>query len=175
MRLKEKNPNQQTVQEKPALEKKDYSFKKSFYEVGTRYAITLNPNNRYQFYHKVDRLRRFRNFIREYFLNNDIQMVMEISEPFGNMSEGYAGPRLHTHGFIRFRDKSELLNFLLFQLPSLLQVMRVTVKMASNKTIEGWLEYCTKQRLIPNNVKYISNCGIENSKQLKEKLLPKEK
>ena len=70
-----------------------------FYDKG-KYAITINPDDKHQFYNAGDRLQSFRSFMNEQMLcypqyGITYTLYVELSEPQSN-SHCQHGPRLHT-------------------------------------------------------------------------------
>ncbi len=125
--------------------------KDNFYKVNTWYSFTLNPSDKFQFYGKMDRLKRFRNFFYELFLSIKFtyEVFIEISEPRGMQRDTYKGPRLHMHGKVRFETSKQLGTFLLIDFYKFTRVALVDIDTISDPLV--WYQYCTKQRLFKKN------------------------
>ena len=123
-----------------------------FFKTGTLYSITINPVDRFQFFGNPLRLQKFRSHVYEAFLPLECKyrLFIELSEPNGFKTSGYKGPRLHCHGIINFPKKKHLLSFLMDYYYRILRTMSVDIDTISDK--EYWLNYCTKQNLIENNI-----------------------
>lgn len=125
---------------------------KVFYKLKTYYAITINPDDKHQYFH--DGGQRFSNFINHandyYFCRlkqNEIDYVLhpEISEPRDNIQ--YAGsPRLHFHGVVYLKSKQSILHFLL---QFLVKVSSFAMyKIEPLKDSYKWESYCKKQSFL---------------------------
>lgn len=118
---------------------------KCFYEVGRLYSITIAPNDKHQFVRKPDRLKKYKNLIYEETMNYrkygiDYALWTEISEP-KNINNGI-GPRVHSHGIIRFRHNNGILNWLTVLCSRLSRIGIIDIDtIKDNKT---WYNYCTK-------------------------------
>ncbi len=125
--------------------------KKVFYEPNKTYAITLNPIDKHQFFHRVDRYQRFRSFVFEQMFDvdrNNFDLYIELSEPRGMIIQGKSGPRYHMHGTIKWRTYGELRRFLSNDYYKLLRWTSVDIE--SIDDLQLWHGYCTKQsELIP--------------------------
>lgn len=124
---------------------------KNFFHTNRKYSITLNPIDKYQYYGLPDRIQKFRNFMYDHLLvlTCQYEFYIEISEPRGMHIQGYNGPRLHLHGWLLFKTKSQLGSFLVNQYYMLLKISSVDIDTIDDEA--KWLEYCQKQRLIKNN------------------------
>ncbi len=119
----------------------------NFFKVNTWYSVTLNPIDKHQFCHKVDRYDKFHQFMYEQlsYLKCTYEFFIEISEPRGMHIKGYMGPRLHLHGKVRFKSRVEIAHFLLRDYYRLLRFCSVDID--SIDDLRKWYKYCTKQLL----------------------------
>ncbi len=124
---------------------------KNFYEILTKYSITLNPVDKHQYFGKLNRLRLFQNFLYEQLITfkGEYEVFIELSEPHSMKTQGYSGPRLHAHGYILFRTRKELSHFLLLGYYKLTRWTSVDIDTISDFT--KWHTYYTKQHLIKHN------------------------
>ncbi len=122
-----------------------------FYVKHKKYAITLNPKDKFQFFGRKDRFHRFRNLMYEELLTfpGKYELYIEISEPRGMHTAGYAGPRLHLHGWIEFSSVTTLEQFLLLFYYKLLRFTSVDIDTIDD--IDKWLLYCKKQKIFKRN------------------------
>lgn len=144
----------------------DKNEDKRFYEKGV-YAITINPSDPYQFNGSADRLIKFRKAVHdklcimtpfgiEYFL------YVELSEPsYTNAHMSF--PRLHMHGFIRFKCNKAVKMWLLQYYYHMQSWANLCIKRCTD--IGKWIEYCTKQRDI------MGDEIITNDDTMKEKII----
>ncbi len=123
-----------------------------YYKVGQFYAITINPCDKYQFFGRINRCKRYHNFIYEQFLQFkcDYLLYIEISEPRGMHTQGYNGPRLHMHGTIYFENRKQLGWWLVEGYYKLLRFAAVDIDTIED--LPKWDAYCRKQNLIRNNI-----------------------
>ncbi len=132
------------------IKKKELS--KNFFHVGKKYSITLNPIDKHQFINKgYDRFKSFRSFVYEQCLATkyEYELFIEISEPYAMKTQGYFGPRLHMHGYVKFRSSKELAQFLMYDYYKLLRWTSVDIDTIGDES--KWYSYCTKQHLFKNN------------------------
>lgn len=98
------------------------------------YAITINPQDKYQFFNRVNRitdcLHKMRDDVLQHIGSYDYKIWPELS-PKG---------RFHVHGIIRVTDK---INFYLYCVPALLSRGTLVIKEIEDPLI--WEEYCKKQ------------------------------
>ncbi len=136
---------------------KPIKAKENYYKLDTYYSITINPIDKYQFYTNPTRFERFRNFVYENMISTkmEYELYIEISEPHGMKTQGYTGPRLHLHGYLLFRNGTELRQFLLSGYYKLLRFASVDIDTIADRQV--WKTYCTKQHLFHN--RRISNFG----------------
>ncbi len=134
------------------MNKKTVSASGNFYKINKRYSITLNPIDKYQFVSKMgNRFNTFRNFVygEALAIKYKYEWFIEISEPHEFKKQGYYGPRLHIHGYMEFRNKKELAEFLLFGYYKLTRWASVDIDTIEDNKI--WYDYCTKQKLFKKN------------------------
>lgn len=101
------------------------------------FAITIAPDDDWQYFKKTDRLKVFKDKFRT-FLTFTIKQYAQL-ELFVEVS---SNGRLHYHGVINIRDK---MGFYLYAVPALEEQSTVCIKAASE--MHEWYAYCTKQRL----------------------------
>lgn len=125
---------------------------------GVVYAITINPDDKHQYYKVPDplvqvwkeRLEAFQKSWKTTFYKmfdmyeTTYNMRIEISEPLDGSD---AVPRLHFHGIIRFDTDNAIMEFLLVNLRALKTMSRVKIKPIDD--IEIWYNYCMKQSYLP--------------------------
>jgi len=100
------------------------------------YAITINPQDKYQRFNRQDRHNECMHDLRDKILisidSYDYKLWPELS------SKG----RFHVHGIIRVMDK---INFYAYCVPALLSRGTVVIKPLDDNTPGEWEKYCTKQ------------------------------
>lgn len=101
------------------------------------FAITIAPDDDWQYFKKPDRLKLFKDKFRT-FLTFIIKQCAQLELYVEISSNG----RLHYHGVIHIRDKME---FYLYAVPALEEQATICLKAASE--MREWYKYCTKQRL----------------------------
>ncbi len=123
-----------------------------FYKLHKKYSLTLNPTDKYQFFNKVDRFRRFKSFVAEQFLavQADYKLYIEVSEPNGFKTQGYSGPRLHLHGWIEFYKKKDLAQWLLRDSHLIYKWTSMDIDTIGDSV--KWEQYCTKQKIWINRI-----------------------
>lgn len=126
-----------------------------YYRLNTTYSITINPHDKYQFFDKEDRHIKFFNYWHSKsidLLNNEIDyyLVMEISEPHNEIKYNYSGPRLHFHGWIRFRSARGRACFLLYCLGNIAKHAYTSIDTIEDN--EVWYDYCHKQNIFKNRI-----------------------
>ncbi len=133
-----------------------------FYKTRTNYSLTLNPIDKHQFFGKPDRLRKFRSFVYENLLcfKCKYHLEIELSEPRGFQLKGYAGPRLHLHGWFSFATKRELAEFLMTGYYNLTRWTSVDIDTIND--LPKWKGYCSKQKLIKDNT--LTNFELQPNK-----------
>lgn len=119
-----------------------------FYQKNKWYSITINPNDKYQFHGTDDRIKRFRDFMYEQFLQLDAYKInyrfnMELSEP-RSMPPGHSGPRLHVHGKIQFTSNYSINRFLTLFLYKVSRFASIDIDTIEHPEI--WDDYCKKQQ-----------------------------
>lgn len=109
--------------------------------VNQMYALTINPNDNFQFIGKNtnDRLRVFRNTM-EIMLD---QWLCSNSKYCMNIEVSAKG-RLHLHGAIRVQDVK---SFYIYAIPNMLSKCSIELDTIKDKHI--WYNYCTKQSFMP--------------------------
>jgi len=124
-----------------------------FYLVDTVYSITINPENRYQYFLKPDRIKLCKKTVESLLYsgsgvlhNITYTLHMEISEPRGALKNGYDGARLHFHGIVSFPHKSDILYFLMVVQRMLCKIGNIKIDTCPD--IEVWHKYCAKQKLL---------------------------
>ncbi len=125
-----------------------------FYEIGKRYEITINPNDGGQYFGNIRRLELFVTLIHKRLVNAfdnigvEYKLWIELSEVRAINKEAFekssSGSRLHLHGYINFPNNVVLGNYLFKGQYKLSRHSDVQV----NLYREGWLNYCTKQRVV---------------------------
>ncbi len=125
---------------------------KSFYNVRTRYEITINPCDALQYFSKQNRIILFVTQLQKHLNNaltdNDIQfnIYLELSEPVAlNKSDprkSSSGSRLHYHGTIYFPTALAVGKFLLHSQYLLIRFADVQI---NPYRPEYWDKYITKQ------------------------------
>lgn len=115
------------------------------YEVLTPYEFTINMHDDYQYpFHEL-RIMKSMKILRDVLEHNTFlyHFKTELSEPhFGDRK---TITRIHFHGVILFRDKSELHLFLLLTMNQLMKIGRICIN-SFRKDI--WLPYIDKQQWI---------------------------
>lgn len=118
-----------------------------YYKVGTWYAITINPEDSYQFIGKPDRLNKCINHMNEVLLTAlsiyGITYVIhvDISEPKEVRYKG-TGARVHYHGRIMFNNNDQLIKFLLYGQCAIAQCGQTLYKQIDH--YDKWDAYCKK-------------------------------
>ncbi len=128
-----------------------------YFSIKTNYTITLNPSDKYQYFGKEQRLAKYNNQLYESFigLGIDYYLVTELSEPHKFQIQGKKGPRLHSHGIIRFPTTKSLALFLMHGYYTLLRIYGIEIDTITD--IETWYSYMTKQKLFKVYTVTISN------------------
>ena len=123
---------------------------KNFIEKGI-YAVTINPDDKHQYFGKADRLQLFRTtchngllFLRS--IHVDYHLYIELSEPKNNSQGSKNGPRLHLHGILKFRSTLSIKNFLLHGIYNLTRWSNYDLD--TIKDLDIWKAYCQKQQHI---------------------------
>jgi len=115
------------------------------------YSITINPDDKHQFFGKADRMQQFRSYVHAGLLflktmHIDYHLYLELSEPKTNAKWSKNGPRLHCHGILRFRSTLSIKNFLLMGIYNLTRWCNYDIDTIDS--METWHLYCTKQQHI---------------------------
>lgn len=159
-------------QKKPAEKSINTSL---FFKEGTVYAVTICPEDRYQYFGSPNRMQKFRNTLREilfHYHEAGIQYhhLIELSEP---KSKSEHGPRLHTHGIMLLPTKQSVKVFLLSLYNMLCKIGIIDLDVVEDEAV--WRGYCHKQQGIIDEVP-LHNQSWENifkNQKVKPKL-PKE-
>ncbi len=127
----------------------------SFYVSKRRYEITINPNDKHQYFGNVRRLELFVMDIQKLLVqaldNYDVRykLYIELSEPRSinkdSTSKSTSGARLHMHGYIICDDT---LIVGLFLLKSQYYLSRWSDVQINSFREEYWPKYCLKQRTV---------------------------
>ncbi len=122
-----------------------------FYKKSIRYEITINPNDKHQYYGKTRRIELFVSFIQSClklcFDNYGIQykLYLELSEPRAINKDYHkkssCGARLHLHGWFMCPTDLSVGNYLLTSQYLLSRHSDVQI----NEYRKEWLTYCKKQ------------------------------
>lgn len=123
---------------------------KIFYEKGL-YSVTVNPDDKHQYFGKPNRLELFRNFINEAFLawpeyGITYYFTIELSEPKDNTKYGEHGPRLHLHGIVKLCSKNAVKKLLMDELYKLTKFSKYQFDTITHPTV--WVTYMNKQQHI---------------------------
>jgi len=146
--------------------------KETYYQLNTKYAITINPCDEFQFLKKETLiLREIR--CREYMLNTiqeinhlnrglNIYLISEISENYYNPRYQTKESRFHWHGMIEFTTPESLKHFLLIDVCRLSKECQLNIVKIDE--MEGWKQYVhksqfyMKSKAITNNTKFSNLC-----------------
>lgn len=103
-------------------------------KIKTKYAITINPSDDYQYWNKEDRVNLFKTYWQNSInkMSAEIHMILEISKT----------GRLHWHGYITFHTKQNILDFYVDYMHDLMSRSMVLIKNIEDE--EGWEAYLTK-------------------------------
>lgn len=124
----------------------------TYYKTHVNYTITICPNDKYQFFGQHNRFKKFRAFMYEQLININAQydMIIELSEPRNDISIKSNGPRLHTHGIIKWKNQKQLINFLMDDMYKILRFSKIEIDTIED--IKMWSKYCCKQRFFKKNL-----------------------
>lgn len=123
------------------------------------YTLTLNPNDRHQYFEDPKRIDKLTTFVECLILecpNMDINIHMEISRK----------GRLHFHGIIKFCKIEHVLYFYLNKINEWLSYFQI--EMDTIADLDVWNKYCIKSNHLIN-VNINSKDVLEKSKLLKKK------
>lgn len=142
----------------------------NFYEKGW-YSVTVNPDDKHQFFGKVDRLQKFREHMHNGLLflkamHIDYHFILECSEPKSNEKWSKLGPRLHCHGIIRFRSTLSIKNFLMVGMYNLTRWCMYDIDTIGD--INDWKAYCTKQCHIMKELPFTNDDDLWNQAKLSQ-------
>lgn len=127
------------------------------FEAGKVYEITINPDDKHQYYGKNCRLTRVVELVsRE--LDQckgvmDYSLAVEVTMPqYGNAERG-SKPRIHYHGQVKFKDEMSVAEFFVERAYGLRQWSDVQF---NKYRPEIWDEYCAKHKkfMLPYCKKY---------------------
>lgn len=131
------------------------------------YTLTINPDDKHQYYNAPDRLQSFRNFMYEQLQSLStygIQytMYIELSEPQDNVKSEH-GPRLHLHGIMKFCSKKAVRHFLMKEFYKMTRYAKIRIDPVDNAV--EWLKYCTKQQHIMDTPPLSSSAQAESDSE----------
>lgn len=120
-----------------------------FYQPHTRYALTIAPQDKYQYVGRVDRFKLCSKLLIDTMKeleNNGIEFCLypELSEP--RNINGTIGPRFHVHGVLLTGDTATVKYLLLDGIYKMSKLGIVDID--TIKDHQKWFDYCTKQRPI---------------------------
>lgn len=123
----------------------------NFFEKGL-YSVTINPDDKHQYFGNNDRLQKFRNFINEELISLPTIGIkyyfrIELSEPQDN-NTSQSGPRLHLHGIIQLCSKKAVKHLMLDVLYKWTRFSKY--KLDTITSPEKWILYIMKQQHIMN-------------------------
>jgi hypothetical protein len=160
-------------------EKKDKKFEKSdrmtnkkeikslepYYQINKYYAITINPEDKYQKFNVKNngRFKAFHTYMYNYLyvLTCKYRFIIEVSEPRGFHTQGYAGPRLHLHGHIMFRTPKEIGEFLMEGYRMILMIGSMDIDTIDD--MATWEKYMNKQNIWKPELTLLSNYNYDSS------------
>jgi len=122
-----------------------------WYKKNCWYTLTICPSDEYQFFNRVDRLKKAEGKLYETIhasLNAYGYYILwpELSEPHGALKPGHKGPRFHYHGQFMLKSNKGVRGYLTYGLP-----LQLTLGMIEVDTIDDqlkWTQYCTKQQYV---------------------------
>lgn len=141
-----------------------------FYEKNTHYAVTINPEDKFQYFGTPERFKKFRSLMYELFLSLTQQhiaykFVIELSEPRNNKYG--SGPRYHVHGWILFKSNRSIWQFLDNTFYRWTRIGHVDID--TIKDLVDWETYMTKQSHIFKSVNTVlSSMDLELANSLKK-------
>ncbi len=123
-----------------------------FYKKHTTYAITINLNDKHQYFGRVERMSLAHSFMYEQLIHYKrigiiIILHTELSEP-KNSALSKNGPRVHFHGTIRFQSNKSVKQFLLLEWYKISRYAVLDIDTINDPSI--WDSYCKKQEKIIN-------------------------
>lgn len=145
---------------------------KNYYNKDQIYTITLNANDKHQFFNAPNRLSKCRKYyyekLLEAFDSNHVKYdcMIEISEPKGKLLN-HSGPRVHVHGIFMFTSTLSIKNYLLYGQRALTYDISVEIDICNDPY--KWCQYCKKQQRIIKedplqNIDLLSQYATENKK-----------
>ena len=135
------------------------------------YSLTLNPDDKHQYFGKADRLQQFRTFIHNALLmlgafHVKYHLYIELSEPKTNAKWSKNGPRLHLHGILYFGSTLSIKNFLLDGIYNLTRWCNYDLDTIEDMSI--WHTYCIKQQHIMKTDPICNHATLWKSKRSAE-------
>lgn len=108
-------------------------------------AITINPDNEFQFLDQIgsERIKKATNHIK-YLVRKHSQLDLELHIDISKRG------RIHWHGLLRFRDIKHIRYFYEEFVPQMTTQHTMEVDTISN--MENWMKYCNKTKLLWNVV-----------------------
>ncbi len=126
-----------------------------FYGIQKKYEVTINPNDKHQFFGSPRRLELFVMDVQKLLIkafdnyNVKYRLCIELSEPKAINKEDNkkcsSGSRLHMHGYILFDSNLVLGNYLL---KSQYYLSRWSDIQINEYRKDYWPDYCAKQKLV---------------------------
>ncbi len=122
----------------------------NFLNKGVHYSITINLDDKHQYFGIDDRDKKAHSFMYEQLLHFKSigithELYMELSEPKSN-SISKNGPRLHFHGTIMFHSCKSVKRFLLIEWYKLSRFSNFDIDTIND--MDKWVLYCKKQQSI---------------------------
>lgn len=116
-----------------------------YYKPNTKYSITINPSDKFQYAGREDRLMKVRAVLESQmiFIKSDYLFYIELSEP-RHFNQDKIGSRVHFHGTISFPTKQATVDFLVSGLYRLSRFADIDIDTIEDQTY--WDAYCTKQQ-----------------------------
>lgn len=137
---------------------------KRFYVTDQVYAVTIQPDDMRQHYGKQKRLFLFRrDYYNDFFLmpkyGIEYKFQIELSEPRQSVTNK---PRLHMHGWVRFKTEYAVFRWLYSVMPKLLVSARLEITKCTD--IEVWESYMSKQEAVFSDLDVLfTNTGPDSS------------
>lgn len=117
--------------------------------INTKYSITLNPNDKRQYFGLTDRISKLRQFIEQQLLevpNVKFYLHMEISK----------NGRLHFHGTVVFTTIESIKHFYIMKVNEWQDYYSIDMDTINDEKI--WDAYCTKSKSIINEIISTEEC-----------------
>lgn len=128
---------------------KDKMMSPEILTINTIYSLTLNPNDKRQFFDNTDRVLKLKQFIEQQLLeipNVKLILYMEISR----------NGRLHFHGTINFTTIESIRHFYICKVHEWQEYYQMDMDTIKDPQI--WNEYCTKSKSIINERVSTEDC-----------------